>query len=285
MNFFFLYLDVMQKTCLNCGIELVARQNYCSNCGQKAETPRITFSYLAKEFLHVFAHADRGLLNLIKRLAINPGRVATDYAEGRRKRYFNPFGFLTICIALSFPIYNLVRPAQDLPQPEFENLQRIPAELQLLALNAKDRAQAVQHFFDKNINLISVFVAPYFAFMLWLFFRRRKRNIAEITLAYILFIGFGNLISVVIFYPLMAIFKSPASFTVLLWISMFVQIAYDAWGMKTFFKYKTAAGYIKTLSALLLIGFIGLVIILIFLFFYVYQGSFDLLYYLSQPKN
>jgi hypothetical protein len=275
----------MATTCLNCGTELMDHQNFCPNCGQKRETPRISFLYLTKEFLAVFAHADRGLFNLVKSLAVNPGQVAIDYVEGRRKRYFNPFGFLVICIALSFPIYNLVKPTQDLPQPEFENLQRIPAELQLMALNAKERAQSVQHFFDKNINLISVFVAPYFAFMLWLFFRRRKRNIAEITLAYILFIGFGNIISVAIFYPLMAIFKSPASFSALLWISMFVQIGYDAWGMKTFFQYKTAGGFIKVLFALLLIGFIGLIIILVFLYFYVYQGSAELLYYLSQPKN
>ena len=276
---------MQQGNCLNCDAELIPNQNYCSNCGQKADIPRITFSYLSKEFLLAFAHTDKGLINLIKRLAVDPGGVATDYAEGRRKRYFNPFGFLTLCIALSFPIYNLVKPTQDLPQPEFENLQRIPAELQLLALDAKDRAQEVQHFFNKYINLISVFVAPYFAFMLWLFFRKRKRNVAEITLAYILFIGFGNILSVVIFYPLMAIFNSPASFSVLLWISLFVQIAYDAWGMKIFFQYKTAGGYIKVLSALLLIGFIGFIIILFFLFFYVYHGSFDLLYYLSQPKN
>lgn len=271
----------MATTCLNCGSELT--DNYCAHCGQKADTPRITFTYLAKEFLHAFAHADKGLLNLIKRLTVDPGRVATDYVEGRRKSYFNPFGFLTICIAISFPIYNLVKPSDDLPQAGFENMHLIPAELEVLALNAKDRAQAVQHFFNKNINLISVFVAPYFAFMLWLFFRRRKRNIAEITLAYLLFIGFGNLISAAIFYPLMAIFKSPAAFTVLLWTCMFVQIAYDAWGMKTFFQYNTASGYWKVLGALLLIGFIGFIILLIFLFFYVYHGSSELLYYLSQP--
>jgi hypothetical protein len=275
----------MQASCLNCGSDLLAGQNFCPDCGQKTNTPRITFRYLVNEFLLVFAHTDKGLFNLIKRLAINPGQVAIDYIEGRRKRYFNPFGFLTLCIAFSFPIYLLVKPSQDLPQPELENLQSIPAELQVLALNAQDRAQAVQHFFEKNIKFISVFVAPYFAFMLWLFFRRRKRNIAEITLAYLLFIGFGNIISAVIFYPLMAIFKSPAAFSILTWISMFAQIAYDAWGMKTLFQYKTAGGYFKVLFALLLIGFIGFIILLIFLFFYVYHGSTELLYYMSQPAN
>ena len=83
----------------------------------------------------------------------------------------------------------------------------------------------------------------------------------------------------------MAAFKTPAAFSTLLWISMFAQIVYDAWGLKTFFQYKTAVGYLKVLSALLLIGFIGLVILLIFLFFYVYHGSTELLYYLSQPKT
>jgi ABC-type transport system involved in cytochrome bd biosynthesis fused ATPase/permease subunit len=66
---------------------------------------------------------------------------------------------------------------------------------------------------------------------------------------------------------------------------MFAQIAYDAWGMKTLFQYKTAGGYFKVLFALLLIGFIGFIILLIFLFFYVYHGSTELLYYMSQPAN
>jgi hypothetical protein len=84
----------MATTCLNCGTELMDHQNFCPDCGQKTDTPRISFLYLAKEFWAVFAHADKGLFNLVKRLAVNPGRVAIDYVEGRRKRYFNPFGFL-----------------------------------------------------------------------------------------------------------------------------------------------------------------------------------------------
>jgi len=70
--------------CLNCGAELLPKQKFCSNCGQKADTSRITFKSLFYDFLQVFAHADKGIYNLAKGLLLNPGKTAVEYVEGKR---------------------------------------------------------------------------------------------------------------------------------------------------------------------------------------------------------
>ena len=162
----------------------------------------------------------------------------------------------------------------------------MPTEhLKKLSEIATKRAEGVEKFVNKNMNIITVFVAPYVACMLWLFFRKRKRNISEIALAYIFLTGFGMVAAIILTYPPMLIFKSYNTFLILTWVSMILQTLYYAWGLKTFFGYRTTGGYVKVTSVLFLTGFIGFVAIFIALFFYVYNGSFDLLYYISQHPS
>jgi hypothetical protein len=56
---------------------------------------------IGHETLHALLHVDRSALSLIRALAVRPGRVALDYVSGRRKRYYGPFAFLVVCVALS----------------------------------------------------------------------------------------------------------------------------------------------------------------------------------------
>ena len=87
--------------CKNCERPLIAGQRYCADCGQKAATPRLTLHDIGHETLHALLHVDRSVLSLIRALALRPGRVALDYVSGRRKRYFGPFAFLIVTVALA----------------------------------------------------------------------------------------------------------------------------------------------------------------------------------------
>ncbi len=87
--------------CKNCETLLPAEWHFCAQCGQKAATPRLSLHEIGHETLHALLHVDRSALSLIKSLAVRPGRVALDYVSGRRKRYYGPFAFLVICVALS----------------------------------------------------------------------------------------------------------------------------------------------------------------------------------------
>jgi hypothetical protein len=215
---------------------------------------------------------------------MNPGKTAGEYVDGKRKKYINPYGFLALCIAFMLFLANWIQPYIDLTAPDPRKLSLIADdELRYKYLLTLERIGSTEKFFNRNLNLISVFITPYFAFFLWLFFKRRGRNVAEIFVAYIFFTGFANVVSALFVYPLLAIsHKSLLTYNIILNTNLLLQTMYFAWGMKDFFGFKTTGDYFKTLGALLLIGFIGLIIVLIAYYLYVLQGDFRLLPYLAK---
>jgi hypothetical protein len=91
---------VGEGACRNCGAPLAPAQAYCGACGQKRIPGRITLHEIARDLLHAFLHVDRSVLSLICQLVVRPGDVARDFVEGRRRRYFGPFAFLVVCVAV-----------------------------------------------------------------------------------------------------------------------------------------------------------------------------------------
>jgi hypothetical protein len=87
--------------CLNCGAQLVGGKSYCPECGQKSAPPRLSLHEIGHELLHAFIHVDRSALSLVRQLLFRPGGVALDYVSGRRRRYFGPFAFLVVVVALA----------------------------------------------------------------------------------------------------------------------------------------------------------------------------------------
>lgn len=85
--------------CRNCDNHLTVGQLYCSACGQKMTAGRLTLHEIAHDMIHAVFHIDRSAISLVRMLLVQPGTVALDYVQGRRKRYFGPFGFLFIVVA------------------------------------------------------------------------------------------------------------------------------------------------------------------------------------------
>ncbi len=84
-------------TCLNCDKLLV--DAFCSRCGQKADTHRITFkNFILHDLLHGTFHIERGILFTAKEALIRPGKAALDYISGKRKRYYNVFYLILITV-------------------------------------------------------------------------------------------------------------------------------------------------------------------------------------------
>jgi hypothetical protein len=92
--------------CANCETPLRAEQRFCGHCGQRAHSGRLTMRQIGHDVLHALTHADHSIFSLIRQLAYRPGRVAREYVDGRRKKYFGPFPFVVISVGLaSFMIY------------------------------------------------------------------------------------------------------------------------------------------------------------------------------------
>ena len=87
------------SNCLNCDKRLVDK--FCSFCGQKSDTRRITFKNLIfHDILHGLFHFEKGMLFTAKQSLLNPGKASLDYISGKRKPYYNVFYFILITIGL-----------------------------------------------------------------------------------------------------------------------------------------------------------------------------------------
>lgn len=76
--------------CLNCNTTLDG--NFCSSCGQKADTRRISFkNFVYNDILHGTFSIEKGMLFTAKQELLRPGKAALDYIAGKRKRYYNVF--------------------------------------------------------------------------------------------------------------------------------------------------------------------------------------------------
>jgi hypothetical protein len=77
--------------CLNCGQPLTGKENFCSYCGQKNTTKKLTFhNFINSLFAGFFSYDSRFWSTFIP-LLTKPGKVSKQYIEGKRARFVNPF--------------------------------------------------------------------------------------------------------------------------------------------------------------------------------------------------
>lgn len=88
------------EPCANCGAALVGE--YCAACGQSREDIRRPALSLVTETLDGLLSWDGRLLTTFRQLFTRPGRVARDYADGRRQRYTPPVRLYLIVSLIFF---------------------------------------------------------------------------------------------------------------------------------------------------------------------------------------
>jgi len=77
--------------CLNCGQPLLKNENFCSYCGQKNVTNKLSLSSFINSLFEGFLSYDSRFWNTFLLLLTKPGKVSKDYVEGKRARFVNPF--------------------------------------------------------------------------------------------------------------------------------------------------------------------------------------------------
>jgi hypothetical protein len=252
--------------CLNCGQPFSSGQLFCAACGQKRDTKHITFRQIGYDFLQTIINTEKGLLKLFRGLATKPGQTAIAYVDGKRKTYLNPFTFLAICVAFMVLVNAWLLPYRT----DNWNDPALRASVENMGLS-EDRIAAVQQLVNKYQNWAIVLVTPYFAAGLWLFFSKRKRNAAEIMVAYVLFAAFSFVLATVLITPWLAAFRDTAAYNTLFIATFVLEGMYIAWGFTGFFGYRSFGGYIRILAALALIGTIGTILLFLAIYMYARQ--------------
>ena len=163
-------------TCKNCDAPLSGK--YCSSCSQPADTHRFTLWHFAHEFFHALTHTDKGILFLIKEMFYKPGVVASEYMGGKRKKYFSPFTFLLIAMAVEI----FASTKTNFYSHFSESLERFVNEAETnpqASAPALEDAKTKVTKMSENSRLITFLFLPLLAILTWLFFRRSGYNYAE----------------------------------------------------------------------------------------------------------
>jgi hypothetical protein len=268
----------MQKAnCLNCGAALYPKQVYCGTCGQRADTRRYTFRELIHLLVVTITNAEKGIWNLLKGLAIRPGQTASEFVEGKRKRYYNPFAFLAIILTLTVLLNSWFK-------PYIEHLEVNPEVLKSYAdQHSKDvytemirRFNIVNDWSHNYQRIFTLLCAPVYSLILWLFFRKSsKRNMAEIFVSFILFSAFIFLFQTILIDSWQGYFKSSAFVVYVVYFGYLLENFYLAWAYSKFFRFKSISGFFKVLGVIYLIVIPGYFILITLLFLYIYQWDFS----------
>lgn len=155
------------KNCLNCGKELVGK--YCSGCGQKADTHRISFKhFIFHDVLHGTFHIERGMLFTAKQALIRPGKAALDYISGKRVRYYNVFYLILITIGLMI----FFRHVDELIYGETPEVIKDTSHM-------NEASRKINAFFEQKNKFIIFLFVPLGALNSFILFRRKKLNLSE----------------------------------------------------------------------------------------------------------
>jgi hypothetical protein len=159
-----------QHSCKNC--ENLFEGRFCNVCGQKT-AHRLDVSHIWHEVIHLFTHADKGIFAFIPKIITQPGIIALDYVEGKRKKYFNPLQYLVIIIGIvTFLIARSHFIEQVMSTITTMNSTNVPA-------SAVKQQLKIAQFFQRYFNIIMFLLIPILSFFSWLFFRKKKFNYAE----------------------------------------------------------------------------------------------------------
>lgn len=152
------------KNCLNCGKEVT--DQFCSGCGQKADTHRISFkNFIFHDVLHGTFHVDKGMLFTAKQSLVRPGKAALDYIAGKRKRYYNVFYLILITFGLIvfFIHFYDVLSGEVIPDKHYIN----------------EASRKMDEIFSQKSKIIIFLFVPLTALNSFILFRRKKLNLSE----------------------------------------------------------------------------------------------------------
>lgn len=148
----------MQSLCKYC--KTTGSGNFCSNCGQKFKTDRLTLYSILHEAFHFFTHLDHGFPYTLKKLFTSPGQMQKEYIDGHRHKYQKPFSMFFLCATIAaLAIY-------------WVNM------LLISHFNAGNTKEAM--FFNKYWVILQVLMLPLYTLVTYLFFKRSGYNYGEI---------------------------------------------------------------------------------------------------------
>ncbi len=207
------------KNCLNCGKTLTDK--YCSGCGQKADTHRISFkSFIFHDLLHGTFHIEKGILFTAKQALIRPGKAALDYITGKRVSYFNVF----LLILLTIGSMLFLRHFYAGFQPE---ITRDTSDL-------NEASKFIDNVFAQKSKILILLFVPLAALNSFILFKKKRLNLSEhsiiagmVLLGILLISTFGHIFFYLdLIFPFSNAFANTISFLIVIITILYVAFGY-----------------------------------------------------------
>lgn len=95
------------RYCPNCHYPMREQADFCSECGQKYSTGRVTVWQLFKNFLGPLFDVDSRFLRTLRDIFV-PGKLTTEFFKGRHRRYIHPTRIFLFMAVLHFFVLGLL---------------------------------------------------------------------------------------------------------------------------------------------------------------------------------
>jgi len=228
--------------CIQCGT--ATTDNYCPNCGQKQQIPRLTFNSFIKDFIGRIYGFDGAFPNTLTGLTTHPGKTVKEFIKGIRGRYVSPVGYYFLMFGIFLIIANLSESTIIEYYPSSSNIEDSMQEF--TGEEIGDRAAKINNLIQRkifdNLQYFSVLMIPFFGLWSRVFYKKSGYNAIEgMILAFYLF-GHAVLFDLIGF--IIYNWFSVKSLT----LSNVAQVVYFSWGCTQFYNSKTSfTGILKGL--------------------------------------
>ena len=149
-------------TCKNCSFSY--KGHFCPQCGQSSHEGRINAHYILHDIPHTIFHIDKGFFFTFRSLFTRPGRMISEFMEGKRVNHFRPFAYVvlmsTICTFLVKGIEWAIKAVFVKYNPGSPQLHE-------------------ESFFAHYFSLFIFIMIPFASLITWLTFYKKKFNFWE----------------------------------------------------------------------------------------------------------
>ncbi|MBC7904676.1 MAG: DUF3667 domain-containing protein [Gemmatimonadaceae bacterium] len=236
-----------QYICKNCGNEFSG--TFCNNCGQKP-AHRLDAKHIAHEVAHVFTHADRGIFAFIPKIITQPGVVALDYVEGKRKKHFNIFQYLIIIVGVVVFIVSKTHFLEN----TIKDYNAGEASQRMSMVQ-----QGITRLMQKYFNVILFAFIPVYALVSLLLFRKKGYNFAETVVLHCCIQAQQNTISLVTLT--LVYFIGTSSVFYLMFFPLMVAVFCTGLAFRQFFKVSWLQAVVKAIASFLIVNILQLIVI------------------------
>jgi len=239
--------NLKSQQCKNCSNPLEADDSFCSKCGAKMVTERLTFKHFSEEFSERFLNVDNTFFKTFLHLFIKPDKVIGAYLNGVRKKYLPAVSYFTIALTLSgFQIFIIKRFF-----PEALDISVILQE------NNPIDVSSVEWIYD-YFSLLTLLTLPLYAVLSHLtFYTLKKYNYVEqLTIMTYVFSHY-SITSILITLPSIIFFG--ANFYIMGYFFMALLMLYTAYCYKKLYPLTLKGIFLRTL---LFMAFLFVVLII-----------------------